>query len=103
MICAAACAETATAATANVQAFVTQFNTLTDLLDNYTKYDPNTKTASVLTGDSTISGIADRLRSITTAAAIVPAGAAYNGLGSLGISTGAFGAAAGSTIGAGRR
>ena len=27
-----------TSATTNVQAFVTQFNTITDLLDSYTKY-----------------------------------------------------------------
>jgi len=51
----------------------------------------------VLTGDPTIAGIADRLRSMATAQAIVPTGAAYNSLGSIGITTGAFGAAAGST------
>src|SRR5260221_6238906 len=81
----------------NVNTFVSQFNSLVDLIDADTKYDPNTKTASVLTGDPTIAGIADRLRSMATAQAIVPTGAAYNSLGSIGITTGAFGAAAGST------
>jgi flagellar hook-associated protein 2 len=90
-------AQDTTTAVTNINTFVTSFNSMVDLIDTDTKYDPNTKTASVLTGDSTVSGIADRLRSISTAAAIVPAGAAYNGLGSLGITTGAFGSAAGST------
>lgn len=90
-------AQDTTLASTNINAFVTQFNALVDLIDADTKYDPNTKTGSVLTGDSTIIGVGDRLRSIVTAAAIVPAGAAYNGLGSIGITTGAFGAAAGST------
>jgi len=90
-------AQDTTTAITNVNAFVTQFNSLVDLIDSDTKFDPNTKTASVLTGDNTISEIGDRLRSIATGAAVVPAGAAFNSLGSIGITTGAFGAAAGST------
>ena len=90
-------AQDTTTAINNVNTFVSQFNSLVDLIDADTKYDPNTKTASVLTGDPTIAGIADRLRSLATAQAVVPVGAAYSSLGSIGITTGAFGAAAGST------
>ena len=86
-----------TTATTNVQAFVTQFNTITDLLDGYTKYDPNTKTASALMGDPTITGLANSIRALASKAATVPAGSAYSTLASIGVSTGAFGAALGTT------
>ena len=79
--------DTATAVT-NINSFVTQFNSMVDLIDTDTNYDVSTKTASVLTGDSAVSAIADRLRSMATSAAIVPLGSAYNGLGSIGITTG---------------
>ena len=81
----------------NVQAFVTKFNSLVDLIDSDTKYDPNTKKASVLTGDPSVQGIADRLRSMVSAVAVTPAGAAYTSLESIGITSGAFGSAIGST------
>ena len=81
----------------NVNTFVSQFNSLVDLIDSETKYDPNTKSASILTGDSTITAIGDRLRTLATGTATVPTGAAYNSLGSIGVTTGAYGAAAGST------
>jgi flagellar hook-associated protein 2 len=86
-----------TTATTNMQAFVTQFNTITDLLDSYTKYDPNTKTAAVLMGDPTITGLANSIRAMASQAATVPAGSAYSTLASIGVSTGAFGSAVGST------
>jgi flagellar capping protein FliD len=51
----------------------------------------------VLAGDSTITDIASELKSMLTAPALVPAGSAYATLGDIGISTGAYGSAAGST------
>ncbi len=76
---------------------MTAFNALADLIDSSTKYDANTKTAGPLTGDPTIQGLGDQLRSIVSAAAVTSAGAAYTNLAAIGISTGAYGAAQGST------
>jgi flagellar hook-associated protein 2 len=84
-------------ATKNLSAFVTQFNATVDLLDTSTKYDSNTKIAGVLTGDSSITGLASQLRSLVSRSALVPAGSAYSTLGDIGISTGAYGSAIGST------
>ena len=81
----------------NVQAFVTQFNSLVDLITDDTKYDPRTKKAGPLQGDATILGIGNQVRSLVSTAAVVPTGAAYTTLGDIGISTGAFGAAFGTT------
>ncbi len=88
--------DTQTAIT-NINTFVTAFNALADLIDSSTKYDPTSKTAGPLTGDPTIQGLGDQLRSMTSAAAVTSAGAAYTNLAAIGISTGAYGAAQGST------
>jgi flagellar hook-associated protein 2 len=83
--------------TNNIQAFVTQFNALVDEIANDTKYDPNTKTAGPLQGDASILGIADQVRTMVSSGAVQPAGATYNTLRDIGISTGSFGAAVGTT------
>lgn len=83
--------------TNNIQAFVTQFNALVDEIDNDTKYDPNTKTAGPLQGDAAILGIANQVRTMVTSGAVLPAGATYRTLRDIGISTGDFGAAVGTT------
>jgi flagellar hook-associated protein 2 len=90
-------AQDTTTATKNLQAFVTQFNTMVDLLDKDTAYDATTNTAGVLAGDSSITGLASQLRSQVAQAAVVPAGSAYRTLGDIGISTGAYGSAVGTT------
>ena len=46
----------------NVQAFVDAYNGLNDLLTEATKYNPNTKTAGSLQGDSTAVGLQNALR-----------------------------------------
>ncbi|HEV7665456.1 MAG TPA: flagellar filament capping protein FliD [Chloroflexota bacterium] len=86
-----------TTASTNIQNFVTQFNSLVDLIDTDTKYDSSTNTASVLTGDSAITGLRAKLRSLVSQAAQVPAGSAYASLGDIGVSTGAYGSIVGST------
>ena len=48
----------------NVQAFVDAYNSLNDLLTVTTKYDPVTKTAGTLQGDSTAVGLQNALRSM---------------------------------------
>ena len=88
--------DTATA-NSNVNAFINAFNTAVDTINNDTKYDPSTKTSSVLTGDSTILDIQSALKSMLTSAAIVPSGSTYQTLQDIGISTGAYGSAAGTT------
>jgi flagellar hook-associated protein 2 len=81
----------------NVQAFVSQFNALVDLIADDTKYDPDSKKAGVLQGDATIIGIGSQLRSLVSDVALLPSGTAYRTLADIGISTGAFGAALGTT------
>jgi flagellar hook-associated protein 2 len=83
-------------ATKNVQAFITQFNTMVDVLDAATATSTTTGNGP-LAGDSTITGLANQLRSIVSQSAVVPAGSAYNTMGDIGISTGAFGSAIGTT------
>jgi flagellar hook-associated protein 2 len=90
-------AQDTTTTTNNIQAFVTQFNALVDEIENDTKYDPNTKASGPLQGDPTILGIDDQVRSLVSSAAVVPSGAAYSTLASIGITTGAFGSAVGTT------
>ncbi len=80
----------------NVQSFVSAFNSLVDLIDQDTSYNSNTKQSSVLTGDSGMQGFESQIREMLSSAASGLSGA-YTTLGSLGISTGAFGAAVGST------
>ena len=90
-------AQDTTTAVNNVQNFVTQFNSLVDLIADDTKYDPNTKAAGVLQGDATILGLGDQLRSLVSSAAVLSAGSTYTTLGDIGISTGTFGSAVGTT------
>jgi flagellar hook-associated protein 2 len=90
-------AQDTTTAANNIQSFISAFNTAVDTIDTYTKYDPTTKKGSVLTGDSTILGIASSLKSMLGSAALVPTGSAYKTLGDIGITTGAYGSALGST------
>jgi flagellar hook-associated protein 2 len=80
----------------NIQAFITQFNSMVDVLDAATAIS-TTGAGGVLAGDSTISGLASQLRSIVSQAAVVPAGSAYATMGDIGISTGAYGSAIGTT------
>jgi flagellar hook-associated protein 2 len=80
----------------NVQGFVSAFNDLVDLIDKDTAYDSTKKQAAVLTGDSAITGLEAQLRRFLTSAVPGLQGT-YTTLASLGISTGAFGAAVGST------
>lgn len=80
----------------NVQSFVSAFNDLVDLIDKDTAYNASTNTPAVLTGDAGIQGLEAQLRQILTSAATGVSGK-YTTLASLGISTGAFGAAVGTT------
>jgi flagellar hook-associated protein 2 len=54
----------ASGATKAVQAFVSAYNALNTTLRGLTKYDPTTKTASTLTGDSTVRTIQSRFSAI---------------------------------------
>jgi flagellar hook-associated protein 2 len=80
----------------NVQAFATQYNQLIDLIDKDTAYNASTKSGGILLGDSTIQDLESRLRSFIAAPAPGVSGQ-YTTLASLGISTGAPGAAVGTT------
>jgi flagellar hook-associated protein 2 len=80
----------------NVNSFINSFNSLVDLIDKDTAYDSSSNTPSVLTGDSGIQGLEDQLRQMLTRAAPGVSGQ-YTSLASVGISTGAFGAAVGTT------
>ena len=57
-----------TTASKAVQAFVKGYNDLNATLVAFTKYDPATKTASVLTGDSTVRLVQTHLRAILSSA-----------------------------------
>ncbi|MDM4771908.1 flagellar filament capping protein FliD [Solimonas sp. SE-A11] len=71
-----------------VQDFVTKYNQVLTTINNLTKYDAATKTASTLTGDSTVRQTAAELRSIMSGSA---PGGAYSYLTQLGIKTGSDG------------
>ena len=77
------------AATKAVQDFITKYNQVLTTVNNLTKYDPATKTAATLTGDSTARSAANQLRGVMGGAA--PGGAAYGYLSQLGIKTGSDG------------
>ncbi|AXQ30388.1 hypothetical protein D0B54_17665 [Solimonas sp. K1W22B-7] len=77
------------AASKAVQDFVTKYNQVLTTINNLTKYDAATKTASALTGDSTARSAAAQLRAVMGGAA--PGGAAYGYLSQLGIKTGSDG------------
>jgi flagellar hook-associated protein 2 len=80
----------------NVQNFANAYNSLVDLIDQNTAYNSNTKKAAVLTGDSGIQGFEAQIREMLTSAVSGLQGT-YTSLGSIGISTGAFGSAVGTT------
>jgi flagellar hook-associated protein 2 len=87
--------DTSTAIT-NVNKFIDAFNQLEDSIDTATAYNASTSTASVLTGDSAVSGLGDQLREMVANPAAGTSGQ-YTTLASIGISTGSFGAAIGTT------
>jgi flagellar hook-associated protein 2 len=80
----------------NVQSFVSAFNDLMDAIDADTAYDSANNKAAVLTGDSGIEGFQNQMRNML-ANAVPGLSGQYTTLASIGISTGAFGAAVGST------
>jgi flagellar hook-associated protein 2 len=80
----------------NAQDFATQFNALIDLIDKDTQYDATKNKASVLTGDAGIRELESQIRGFLTSAATNVQGT-YTSLASVGISTGAFGSAVGTT------
>jgi flagellar hook-associated protein 2 len=67
---------------ANVQAFVSAYNTLNATLANATKYDSSTQTAGTLQGDSTATGLQNALRSMMRS---VTGSSAYTRLSDVGI------------------
>lgn len=89
-------AQDTTTATNNVNAFVTQYNQLVDLIDKDTAYNSSTKSAGILLGDPTIQSLEAQLKSLI-ARPVAGLSGQYNSLASIGISTGAPGAAVGST------
>lgn len=79
-----------------VKSFVDAFNATVDMIEQQTKYDPDKKQASPLTGDSSVLDIERMVRSITSSSALGATGT-YRSLADLGISTGAYGSAVGTT------
>ncbi len=79
-----------------VQNFVDKVNSLLDGIAQATAYDADKKQASVLTGDSSIQGIANTLRRLVGDRALGASGK-YQSLADLGISTGQVGSTVGST------
>jgi flagellar hook-associated protein 2 len=76
------------AASKAVQDFVTKYNQVLTTINNLTKYDPATKTASTLTGDSTARQAANELRAVMGGSA---PGGSVSYLSQLGIKTGSDG------------
>ena len=74
--------EDVTVAVKNVNDFVTAYNALTTNLTNLTKYDQATKTASLFQGDSTVVGIQNMLRSISSS---ISSGSVYQRLSDVGL------------------
>jgi flagellar hook-associated protein 2 len=67
-----------------IDAFVSAYNEVLDLLDTYQGYDPDTKTAGTLLGDATTNRIRNRLRNLITD--MIPGVAeGYNRLSDLGV------------------
>ena len=77
-------ADTATPTT-KVNAFVTAYNQLVSSIRTLTKYDPATKAAAALQGDSTATGLQTALRQIITGAG--PSGGTYSRLSEVGLET----------------
>jgi flagellar hook-associated protein 2 len=78
-----------------VKGFIDQFNSLMSLIDKNSGYDPNTKAAGRLLGDSTVAVLRSRIRSIVSDAVLGAAGP-YRSLADVGITTGRIGSAPGS-------
>lgn len=87
--------DTATSAS-NLTAFANAFNALTDAIATDTQINTQTNTRSVLTGDSTITGIDDRLRSMMYSPVSGLSGQ-YTTLADIGLSTGSYGSALNTT------
>jgi len=68
----------------NLQDFVAAYNALNDALSSATKYDPDTKTAGVLQGDSTTLGLQNMFRSVMGSSAVA---GAFSTLSEIGIQT----------------
>lgn len=68
-----------------VQAFVSSYNSMHNTLDSLTKYDAATKTASVLTGDSTVRLLESQLRA-TLGSSVAGMPTSFNTLSAIGIS-----------------
>ena len=79
-----------------LQNFVDKVNSLFDGVSQATAYDSDKKQASILTGDSSVQGIATTLRGLIGNRAFGASGK-YQSLADLGISTGQVGSAVGST------
>jgi flagellar hook-associated protein 2 len=77
--------------------FVSKLNAVLDFVAQQTNYDPNTKTAGPLLGDSTVTMIAARLRAALSGV-LVPGGP-YRTLADIGIDTGPVGSAPGTAAG----
>ncbi|HEU0277031.1 MAG TPA: flagellar filament capping protein FliD [Rhodanobacteraceae bacterium] len=54
------------AITTAVQGFVDAYNALSKVIGNFTSYDPETRAAGVLLGDSTVRGVQSQLRGVLT-------------------------------------
>lgn len=73
-----------TTTTNKVNAFVTAYNQAIATMRNLTKYDPSTKTASALQGDSTAIGLQNALRQMVVSNG--PASSSFSSLSAVGIS-----------------
>jgi flagellar hook-associated protein 2 len=80
----------------NATAFVNAFNQVVDQIDAATAFDPSTNKSSPLTGDSSIQSLEDSLYAMVASPGAGATGT-YTTLASIGISTGSFGAAIGTT------
>lgn len=84
-------ANDAKAATDKVQKFVTAFNSLATTIGTLRAYNPDTRVAGPLVGDSMLRGIDAELRRIVSDA-VPEASEAYNSLAMIGVTTGSDGA-----------
>ena len=78
-----------TTAAANINAFVSSYNTIVKGLSTLTSYNPTTRTAGTLNGDSTMRLISSRLQGML--AMVVPTGGGITTLGDIGIKFGSDG------------
>ncbi len=79
-----------------LQSFVTAFNSIVDVIAKQTAYDQTKKQGAPLSGDSTVLSLERQLRSLVSATALGVTGK-YQSLADIGVSTGAFGSAIGTT------